>query len=394
MSIAIVVADLPPAKRVQVIGGTEGAVILDVDGTTIACARETGVSITSPDGWTPVAPVDETDVDGVPVGIRAGAVRRGRVGALPLEAGAKAVVVPGIGALAIEKGRTRLGAPALVPIVIGRAGKLGVLETLPVWVINDSSSYDLDESIVWDLVVEPTARVVAIVTPHRASWVTFETIAELAATEQDCRVDVGVARPPSGPLARIDMFPLERWFRHRDAPGDLVATILTPDVATRLTRLRELSVCPELDDETVESLALSLSAGHKLGGPPPLTAGTIVAAHLLRTSRTDIVVGPDAPLLAAGRADLASFATQLDDFVFVMLSTKARAAIDDEELLFLDPPAPPLHAGDSTALATTIAELAAIDGGAVEVFARGDRLELRLTLEAANALLETLPTRF
>jgi len=394
MSIAIVVADLPPAKSVRVIGGAEGIVVLDVDGATIACARDTGEVVAGPSAWTPVAPVSETDVDGVRLAVGAGVVRRGRAVALPLEAGAKAVVVPGIGALAIEKGETSLGGAALVPVVVGRAGKLGVLETLPVWVINDATSYDLDESISWDLVVEPTARVVAIVTLRRASWLTFEAVAQLVATDEDCEVDVVVARAPRRALAELDMFELTRDFWHRDAPGDVAASLVTPEVATRLKRMRELDVCADLDEDTIELLAVTLSANHKLGGSPPVIAGTIVAAHLKGTDRGDIVFGPSAPVQAAGRTDLRSFATQLEDFVFVTLSPDTRAAIEKEELLYLDPPAPPLPSADPSALATTIAALAGIDAGALETLADGDHVELRLTLDAANAVLEALPFRF
>ena len=126
MSIAIVVADLPPAKSVRVIGGTDGTVVLDVDGATVACTRDTGAMVATPREWTPVALVSKTDVDGVSVGVDARAVRRGRVAILPLEAGAKAVVVPGVGALVIESGRTRLGGPALVPVVVGRRGRSAI----------------------------------------------------------------------------------------------------------------------------------------------------------------------------------------------------------------------------------------------------------------------------
>ena len=139
---------------------------------------------------------------------------------------------------------------------------------------------------------------------------------------------------------------------------------------------------------------MTLSANHELGGPPPVIAGTLVAAHLKDSARDDVGSGPGAPVQAAGRTDLGSFATRLEDFVFVTLSPATRAAIEKEELLYLDPPAPPLPPADPSTLATTIAELAGIDAGALETLADGEHVELRLTLDAANAVLEALPFRF
>ncbi len=420
-TLVIACADLPAPQSttdmVTVLGGTEQLVILQRGGERFACRRETGELVTVPESFVALASPDTIEVAGVRVALRADrpAVLRGverlRV-ALDLGDRGQAVLVPGLGAFALVLATSSGNAQWLAPTVICATGKLVSPSTLPVWVINQRDKYDLETAIPWTITYEPTARAVVVSTPERASWIIVESLAELVAAREHS-VEFVVARAPQYP-AVIDYFAAKRELVYRDGADTLAATAFTPAVAQRIARLRALGVVPALDDDTAEEFAADVARtftiaptadSERAASRPPVIAGSIIATHLAATPGPDHIGGPASPATAArANAALASSADprrfysfesrelrahESSELTFIRISPDTRAAIASEHLLSLDPDPPPFPTDTIGALV----ELAALKPTSIAATPNGDRVHIRLELDAALDLVALLPKR-
>lgn len=414
--LEIVCADLPapPLARdtVAVLGGTDELVILERCGERFACRRDTGELVALPADFVAAQdPPIAVDVAGGRVALRWNppAVIRGTerlVVAHTLDNGNHAALVPGVGAFALVS--TAPPWPKLVPTVILATGRLVSLNNLPVWVINQRDKYDLEPSIPWKIAYEPTARVVVISTPARASWITAEALGDLAAAGERT-IEVVVARTPAVPET-LDYFRADRERTFHDGADDIAATVFTPAIAGRIARLRALGVVPQLSDEDATEIATKLA--RELGDAAAADAGTIVAAHCATVGGVDHIAGlRSAERAARANAELArasdprrfwsfeAFKVSLAhaseaEPVFLRLSPEMHAAIVTDELLWLDPEPPPLpQFGGSAAIASTLVDLGELAPASVVATSEGDHVRVRLGLDAALDLIARLPDK-
>lgn len=406
MKFPITIADLPVTQAVQLLGATPELVVIEAAGERFACDRTTGEAVTLPASFTPLpaAPVDIT-VQDVRFAVQASppAILRGGGIAYVLRGQAQAVLLPGIGAFGLAVPANR-SFPVLVPTLIGASGELVELATIPVWTVNDRSSYDLDTSIPWTLIVEPTARVVVIATPRRVSWITFEVVAATLAWNRD-RIDVEVARKPKLAFAALDTFWHERPVARIEAPGDLAARQLGRDVLDRFARLRALGVAPELDDTAItnlfviEVLAPDLFGYSASSTGPASRVSQLLAFHYAKQSTPDVLIGAGAALRAA-RANLTRstgdrrFVAIADGgtapWVFVALPPEVRAAIVEQDLLRLAPEPPPPPEFDPEDPLSVAQALGRFIAGIHDIVPSDGELVLRLSPDAAHRLVQAL----
>jgi hypothetical protein len=395
MNVSVAVADLPSVDNLRLVGGTQQLVVLEADGRRYACDRETGAPAEAPASFVELVEPDRTAVDGIELALRAHptpAVMRGGRVAYAFDRGARAVLVPGVGALAIEAS-TVSRAPALVPVAIRASGKLVVLEpTLPSWTVHTTSSRDLDPTISWTVHCEPTARVVVIATPHRASWLTFETIAAIAAIPEKVGVGVPlvsvvVARRPELDLVNLDTSKRDCDVWHRTAADTRALAALTPGIMARMAELRALAA-PNLDDDRIAELTGAIAS--RLGPDPARACGEILGAFFETETGSDHLVGPHCVMRAA--VANAAFAAARDpkrfvpfwrygpDPIFIAVVPGSRDRLD--ALLCLGPEPPPVP----TDLTTALVELANLDAASFVVTRDGGLTRLTLTHDAALAL--------
>jgi hypothetical protein len=419
--LVIVCADLPASGEgtMTVIGGTDELVILERTQSSLgqtndrfACRRDTGEIVAIPESFvaSQALPAAVAATGGrVALRPHPPAVLRGTerlAVAMPLNDRDSAALVPGVGAFTLQRSVEQF--PRLVPTVVGAAGKLVSLNNLPVWVVNQVQKYDLEAAISWTIVYEPTARVVVIATPVRVSWITIEALSELTVAVGQS-IEVVVARAPKHPEA-IEYFRADRKLDRRDGADDVAATVFTPAIAQRIARLRELEVVPALSDEDAAELAVKLA--RELGDSPPADAGTIIAAYRAANGGPDYIAGPRSAATAArANAELAragdprrfvsfeSFKSSLDsgshaEPAFVRLSPDTRAAIVNDELLWLDPEPRPLpEVNGAASIATALVELGELAPASVVATSASDHVHLLLGLDAALDLIAVLPSK-
>jgi hypothetical protein len=411
MNFPITLADLPATQDVRLLGATPDLVVVEAAGERFACDRTTGEPTSLPASFTPLPPAPTESTAGTArFAIRTALPTIARDGRIVFDLRTSdarirvdGVLLPGLGALglAAEGGRW----PSLEMTLIGATGELVGLR-LPVWTVNSKSDYDLDASIPWTLVVEPTARVVAVMTPHRATWITLETLAGLFASDVQT-VGVAPARRPHLALASFDAFSVDRGVSRYEAVGDIAARLVHQDVLHRCARLRALGMATDLDDAAVAdyfaSSVLLPRGRHDFSFrgqiDPAALVSEILASYFATRAEPDLISG-DAAALRAARANRArstsesrfrSFATSRKaSQVFVALSAEVRTAIVDEALLLLDPEPPPppeLDPGDPVSVAQALNQFAP---GIYDIALRGEEVVLRLSPDSAHRLYQAL----